>query len=249
MFEDVDQIVRWLEEHARVYDFDVIGLARRDEKPPYPLPTEPGTLANILETTAVDQLTGRLARDSGGVQIRQGGQRTYPDMELQGGMLGDHIVALDVKVARRAQPPMRGGVHRTQSRISLLTGDTFFARPDQPHPGSIMRPYNAYWHHLDWIMLFDIDVAAARPEVTNIDHVIVETWRVASRQRSSRTRNYIGAVTALRDLREKRGAFDSRAAFERYWRDEYTDWRQTPPRETTALTLDPEGSLSSGEPS
>jgi hypothetical protein len=178
--DHVDDVVRWLERLVGAYDFDVIGLARRQNRPPYPLPTEPGALANILETTAVRLLTDQLESDSFGVRVTKGTERKYPDMELHGGTLVDRILALDVKVARRARRPQRPGAEwRTQSRITLLTGNTYFARPDEPH-ASIMRPYNHYWSHIDWIMLFDIDAEAAMPEVSNVDHLIVETWRVAS---------------------------------------------------------------------
>jgi hypothetical protein len=226
--EHVDDAVQWLEGLVRAYDFDVIGLARRQNRPPYPLPTEPGALANILETTAVRLLTDQLESDPLGVRVSKGTERKYPDMELHGGALGDRILALDVKVARRRKPPRRpGSERRTQSRITLLTGNTYFARPNEAHP-SIMRPYNLYWAHLDWIMLFDIDVDAAMPEVSDVEHVIAETWRIASRQRSSETRNYVGAVDSLSDLRAKRGEFNSREEFEHYWRRTYTGWRETP---------------------
>lgn len=226
--ESVDSVVGWLEEQVASYDFDVIGLARRNQRPPYPLPTEPGALANILETTAVRLLEQQLTNDPSGVRVTRGTERKYPDMELYGGVLGDRVIALDVKVARRGRVPLRPGAERrTQSRITLLTGNTYFAQPDELH-ASILRPYNQYWVHLDWIMLFDIDTEAEMPEVTNVEHVIAETWRVASRRRSSETRNYIGAVDALNALVAKRGEFGSRQEFEHFWREEYQGWRETP---------------------
>jgi hypothetical protein len=56
MMTEADRVVRWLEELIAGYEFDVIGLARRANRPPYPLPTEPGALGNILETTAIGYL-------------------------------------------------------------------------------------------------------------------------------------------------------------------------------------------------
>ena len=209
------------------YEFDVVGLARRASKPPYPLPTEPGTLGNILETTALGYLFERLRADPSNVMATRGGQRTYPDAELKGGILGQHLIALDVKVARRANLPARATVQRrTQSRITLLTGNTYFARPDLPHP-SISRPYNSFTWHLDWVILFDIDPSADFPEVSNVESIISETWRIASKQRSSETRNYIGAVATIDALRAKQGDFDSREEFESFWRA-HTRWRTTP---------------------
>jgi hypothetical protein len=48
--------------------------------------------------------------------------------------------------------------------------------------------------------------------------VVQEPWRIGSRQRSSTTREYIGAVLGLEDLRQGRGEFATEAEFYRYWR-------------------------------
>jgi hypothetical protein len=47
----------------------------------------------------------------------------------------------------------------------------------------------------------------------------VSTWSIASRKRSSTTREYIGAVTSVADLRAGRGEFASETDFYSYWRD------------------------------
>ena len=44
------------------------------------------------------------------------------------------------------------------------------------------------------------------------------TWTIASKQRSSTTREYIGAVVDIDDLREGRGDFDTPEAFYKFWR-------------------------------
>ena len=48
----------------------------------------------------------------------------------------------------------------------------------------------------------------------------METWRVASMKRSSTTRNYIGAMDSLEDLRTERGAFGSVEEFYAFWRSQ-----------------------------
>ncbi|MEQ7125314.1 hypothetical protein ABN034_12415 [Actinopolymorpha sp. B11F2] len=45
-----------------------------------------------------------------------------------------------------------------------------------------------------------------------------EPWRIGSRQRSSTTREYIGAVDGLDDLRAGRGEFGTAKDFYDYWR-------------------------------
>jgi hypothetical protein len=76
--------------------------------------------------------------------------------------------------------------------------------------------------HIDVIVLYDyID-----GDVRNIEVLVAETWRVASMRRSSTTRNYIGAVQRLDDLRNEQGEFDTEAAFHEYWRTHPVRGRQ-----------------------
>ena len=99
--------IDWLERLVGEFEFDVIGLARRDGRPFYPLPTEPGTLAHIVESRAADYLNQQMQRDPNAIVFRRGSQRGYPEIELMDGSLGTQIVALDIKVARRAKKPTR----------------------------------------------------------------------------------------------------------------------------------------------
>jgi len=48
--------------------------------------------------------------------------------------------------------------------------------------------------------------------------LVAETWRVASKVRSSGTRNYIGAVMEIDRLRSERGEFTTADSFYEYWR-------------------------------
>ena len=54
--------------------------------------------------------------------------------------------------------------------------------------------------------------------VTDLELIVQEPWRIASKQRSSTTREYIGAVQSLSDLRDGRGEFESEADFYTFWR-------------------------------
>jgi hypothetical protein len=68
--------------------------------------------------------------------------------------------------------------------------------------------------------------SAVKARVKSIEWVVHEPWRIASRQRSSRTREYIGAVTSLADLRQGRGEFSTEDEFYTFWR-KYTGFRTT----------------------
>lgn len=54
--------------------------------------------------------------------------------------------------------------------------------------------------------------------VEDLELIVQPPWRVASRQRSSTTREYIGAVQSIDALREGRGEFATPEAFYDYWR-------------------------------
>ncbi len=51
-----------------------------------------------------------------------------------------------------------------------------------------------------------------------LEIIVQEPWRIASRERSSTTREYIGAVTSIPALRAGEGAFAAQAEFYDYWR-------------------------------
>jgi hypothetical protein len=175
-----------------------------------PLPREPAALANVLEVSLVDYLLQRLG-EIDGAEIRRGTERGYPDLEISGPAFGGGHHALDVKIARRASSGQR-----TQSRITLYTGNTYFRWPSLHWPGTF-RPFQDYASHLDLIGLYDLDDGSLS-RVSDLELVVAEPWRIASRQRSSTTREYLGAVQRIDDLRAGRGEFETEAEFYAYWR-------------------------------
>lgn len=185
-----------------------------------PLPKEPAALANVIEVAIVDFLERELHGKSG-VKVTRGAERSYPDIELQ---LGDAHFAVDVKVARRAVRKKDGKpTGQTKSRITLYTGNTYFSFPQLQWPG-MFRPFQDYTGHVDIIVLYTLDVASLR-RANDLELLVVEPWKVASRDRSSATREYLGAVKDIRSLRDESGDFKTAAEFYKFWRD--YDWRQT----------------------
>lgn len=59
---------------------------------------------------------------------------------------------------------------------------------------------------------------AARQRVEGLELIAHESWRIGSRQRSSTTREHLGGVRSLDDLRNGRGEFSSEQEFYDYWR-------------------------------
>ncbi len=175
-----------------------------------PLPKEPASLANVLEVAIVDYLLRNL-KGVENAEGRRGTERGYPDIEINGAAFGGGHHAIDVKVARRASSK-----RQTDSRITLYTGNTYFRYPQLKWPGTF-RAFNDYASHVDILVLYTLnDKTDAR--VDDLEVIVQEPWRIASRQRSSTTREYLGAVTKIEDLRNGRGEFESAEEFYKFWR-------------------------------
>jgi hypothetical protein len=162
-------VIEWVRDQCTGFDFDVAGVFRRRGEHGWPLtagdaeelalklhhgrhllplPKEPAALANVLEVAIVDHLLNAAAEDPG-IEAVRGSERSYPDLELSGPRFGGRFHALDVKVARRARNPVR-----TQSRITLYTGNTYFKWPSLHWPGTI-RPFADYEQHLDLVVIYN----------------------------------------------------------------------------------------------
>ncbi len=229
---DVTDLAEWLRQQCNEYRFDIAGVFRRDSESAawpvhasspeeleavlsahghlLPLPRESAALANVLEVSIVDFIVAR-AYQVAGAEVRRGSERGYPDLEISGPAFGGGFHAVDVKAARRA-----ANGTRTQSRITLYTGNTYFRHPDLHWPGTL-RAFNDYRTHLDAILIYTLNADSAH-RVEDLEVIVQEPWRIASKERSSTTREYLGAVDSIDDMRNGRGAFDSPQAFYRYWR-------------------------------
>lgn len=179
-----------------------------------PLPKEPAALANILEVSICDFLISRIA-DVPGLEYSRGTERHYPDLELTGSALDGKFYAVDIKVAQRKPVTNRTKIARTMSRITLYTGNTYFMYQSLKWPGTF-RAFQEYEEHLDVIVLYDLNVNEVH-RVDSLQLVVQEAWRIASTQRSSTTREYIGAVDSIDDLVNGRGSFSSKAEFYKFW--------------------------------
>jgi hypothetical protein len=174
------------------------------------LPKESAALANVIEVALVDFLLGRLDRLNG-AEGRRGAERSYPDLEISGPVFGGTFHAVDIKMARFASSG-----RKTQSRCTLYTGNTYFRHPKICWPG-MFRAFDEYASHLDIIGLYRLDLSY-RGRVRELELLVFEPWRIASRERSSTTREYIGAVMDAEALRTGKGEFATEADFYTFWR-------------------------------
>ena len=226
-------LILWLREQCNAYRFDIRALYRSrpehealdaigvdldrvlEERGHFlPLPKEPAALANIVEVSVCDYLV-EAAETAGGLMVARGTERGYPDLEFTGTALGGEFHAVDIKVARR-RPAKRGPSTQTQSRITLYTGNTYFRYPQLKWPGTF-RPFQDYRLHLDVLCIYDLS-ETSQARVADLEIIVQEAWRIASKQRSSTTREYLGAVQSIDALREGRGEFSTADAFYSYWR-------------------------------
>ncbi len=227
---------QWLVLHCQEYVYDLRGVFRvagstqwpltaddatdleaqlKDHGHLLPLPKEPAALANVLEVSIVDFLLDRVTASDGALTATRGGERFYPDLEISGPGVGGAFYAVDIKVAQR-KVPRRGSSTQTQSRITLYTGNTYFAYPTLHWPGTF-RPFAHYAQHLDVIGIYTLNRDSAS-RVDDLELIVQEPWKIGSRKRSSTTREYIGAVQGLEDLRQGRGEFKSADDFYKFWR-------------------------------
>jgi hypothetical protein len=69
---------------------------------------------------------------------------------------------------------------------------------------------------LDVIALYTLN-GRSHGRIEDREIIVHEPWRVGSKQRSSTTREYLGAVT-IQDLRDGKGELATEADFYNYWR-------------------------------
>jgi hypothetical protein len=174
------------------------------------LPKESAALANVIEVALVDFLIDRLdfLPDAEG---RRGQERSYPDLEVSGEAFGGGFHAVDIKMARLKKSGLQ-----TQSRCTLYTGNTYFRWPTIKWPG-MYRAFDDYSSHLDILGVYRLDVGY-KGRVRDLELFVHEPWRIASHERSSTTREYLGAITKVADLRAGAGEFETEAEFYKYWR-------------------------------
>lgn len=205
----VESFKELLRQLVRPYEFDVEGLYLKDGSI-RPLPREAALVGKVLEVSIKEFLARQLLQVNDLRCIAASSDRTYPDFTFNGSLIHPCRFAVDLKCARR-----NTAGNRVSYPISIGTFNAqYFRRPDEK-VANIMMPYSSYTAHLAVIAVYDYADATAR----NIELLVVEKWRVATRKRSSTTRCYIAASKPIEDLRGERGEFSSEKEFNGYWRN------------------------------
>ena len=184
-----------------------------DEGNQIPVPKNSTCVTAILEQAAMVKLENWATEKR--IQVVPARHtREYPDATLQGGPLGDKLVAVDVKTTRRNL-----GNRNRVSGFTIGSYAGYFLNPERQMLGCRI-PYGQFDEH--WIVGFIYDwddEADTRNMVSNIETVVAEKWRIASRSTGTGTTKHIRSVVEVDRLRSARGDFNIEEQFEEYWRN------------------------------
>lgn len=193
-----------------------------------PLPSEPAALANVMEIELRENLLEAIA-DVQNAVITGGTERSYPDLEFAGDAFGGGYRAVDIKCARRKIPKSGGPATALNNRIALYTGNTYFLWP-QLKFGGIKRPFEQYKELISIVVIYTFKPDLPQ-RIADVEVVVHETWRIASRSRASATREYIGSVQNIDHLAAGSGEFATADEFYAYWRHSTRNWKKSPEAE------------------
>jgi len=181
-----------------------------DEGMVHPLPDIPQVITGIFQEVAKQRLKPFLKRKYG-CEIVQGGAREYPEITAFGGKLGQEKVAIDIKTTRRISRNRISG-------FSIGSYAGYFLHPERKLPGCKF-PYGDFKEH--WVIGF---IYTWNPQkdslhmVSDIEVVVNEKWKIASKSTATGTTFAISSVRDLGRLKEGKGDFDSIEEFETFWR-------------------------------
>ncbi len=181
-----------------------------DEEKVHKLPDIPQVISGLFQDIAKQRIKPFL-REQYNCQIVQGGAREYPEITAFGGRLGKEKIAIDIKTTRRLSPSRVSG-------FSIGSYAGYFLHPEQKLPGCKF-PYADFKEH--WIVGFVYTwnpKAESLHMASNIEVIISEKWRIASKSTATGTTFAISSVRDLDALRKAKGDFRSSEAFEDFWR-------------------------------
>lgn len=238
------ELLRWLRKHTSGWTPSIVGVFREKALHDWPitansasdlreqltavghllpLPSEPAALANVMEIELRQHLIEAAALTAG-VDVAEGTERAYPDLEFRGATFGDGHRAVDIKCARRGKTGVA-----LSNRIALYTGNTYFLWPQLKFAG-IRRPFGDYEELISIVVIYTFNKDLPQ-RITDVTVVVHESWRIASKARASATREYIGSIARIDDLSHGRGEFDSADEFYAYWRHSTRKWKKSPEAE------------------
>ena len=202
-------IKKELEDVMRDITWNFVGILDTEKKL-HPIPKNIQVQA-LFEYLALKRLE-KIAEKFDCELIEASNAREYPDATLEGGKLGDRRIAVDIKTTRRIKP----------NRISGFTIGSYagyFRNPDRKMPGCRI-PYSKFTEH--WIVGFIYDWnknADTLHMISNVELIVQEKWRIASRSTGTGTTTAIGSIRNITRIKRGEGDFDSEEEFLYFWRN------------------------------
>jgi hypothetical protein len=204
-----------LEELLEGFKWEVVGLLLEDQSV-IDVPSDSRAISAIFEQLVIERIKP-IAQKYRGV-LEEGGGREYPDITLRDIPEFEGKIAIDVKTSRKKSANTIGG-------FTIGTYLGYFRTPDKK-VGTIRYPYGDYAQH--WIigLCYEFetyeekvgDLLEEKFRITDVDVIVQEKWRIASRQTGSGTTKHIRSITNIEDLKAGRSEFGSQEEFLEYWR-------------------------------
>lgn len=196
-----------LEKIASGISWNFIGILDTNKKL-HPIPKNIQIQA-LFEYLGREKVT-EWAKRQGIKVIESSNTREYPDLTLLGGPLGKEVIALDIKTGRRDG-------NRTGFTLGSYWG--YFRRPEKKMAGCRL-PYSQFSQH--WIIGFIYDWNENTDTlhmVSNIEAIVQEKWKLASRSTGTGTTTAIGSIKDIKRLKAGNGDFKTEKEFLKYWRN------------------------------
>ncbi len=201
-------IQKELYEAVKDIKWNFVGILDTDKKL-HPIPKNLNFQA-LFERLVIEKLKEVLTKKYKIKVIDPDSIRAYPDIILENGVLGKRTIAVDVKTGRR-----KGN----QTGFTLGSYAGYFRNPDKKMAGCV-RPYNSFSEH--WAICFIYDWNPDNDSLTmisNIQIVVQEKWRLASRTTGTGTTTAIGSIKDINRIINGQGDFRTEKEFLDYWRN------------------------------
>lgn len=140
--------------------------------------------------------------------------RSYPDMVLKDGVLGNKIIALDVKTGRRSI-----GNNNRIDGFTLGSYKRYLRNPDEKLCCNGLFSYNDFTEH--WCICFIYDwnnKTDTLHMISNIQIIVQEKWKLASKTTGTGTTTAIGSIKDIKRIMSGSGDFKTEKEFLDFWR-------------------------------
>ncbi|TXT54532.1 MAG: putative Restriction endonuclease EcoRV [Candidatus Thorarchaeota archaeon] len=203
-----ENLIEDIEEIASEVEWNVKGILL-DNDELIEMPSMSTVVTALIECFAIAKYTPYF--DSKKINYTFGGERSYPDIVLEGKGIENDVIALDIKTCRMKSKKKISG-------FTLGSYGEYFRNPAVKKRGCL-RPYGEFRKHIVVGFIYKWDKEASTPDKVEIlERIVAEKWQLSSRKTGTGTTTAIGSITELSRILNRDGEFSSEEEFEKYWR-------------------------------